>query len=100
MMLPLAVSISKYIGIIGADGRGKQENYFWKHNDKVQLTELMECVYETHPSFFRDRSYEDHYVQHCDEVRKMVELGESYGAVINARTPSFVPCLEERYEKE
>lgn len=100
MMLPLAVSLTKNVGIIGADGRGKQENYFWKHNEKVQLTELMECVYETHPSFFRDRSYADHYDHHCEEVKKMVELGESFGAVIKARTPSFVPCLNERYDKE
>lgn len=100
IMLPLAISLTKNVGVIGADGRGKQENYFWKHNDKVQLKELMECVYETHPSFFRDRSYADHYSHHCEEVKQMVELGESFGAVIKARTPSFVPCLNERYDKE
>ena len=99
MMIPLAVSLTRHVGIIGADGRGKQENYFWKHNDQVQLKELMECVYETHPSFFRDRVYADHYEHHCEEMKQMIELGESKGVEISALTHSFVPCLAERYGK-
>ena len=98
MMLPIALSLTKKVGIIGADGRGENENYFWKHNDKVQLTNLMESVYETHPSFFRDRDYADHYTHHCEEVRQIIEMGEKDGVQIVAKTKSFVPCLKERYE--
>lgn len=97
MMIPLAASLTQHIGIIGADGRGKKENYFWKHNDKVQLTELMECVYETHPTFFRDISYSDKYAIHCNQVRKIVELAEKSKVLVRAMTPSYIPCLSERY---
>lgn len=99
LMIPIAASFVPKIGIIGADGRQKGENYFWKHNDKVQLSDLMESVYETHPSFFRDRIYSNHYEHHCEEVRQIVELAEQNGIKVVAKTPSFVPCLKERYER-
>lgn len=99
LMIPIAASLVSKIGIIGADGRQKGENYFWKHNDKVQLGDLMESVYETHASFFRDRIYANHYERHCEEVRQIVQLAEQKGVKVVAKTPSFVPCLSERYEK-
>jgi hypothetical protein len=99
LMLPLAISLTEKVNIIGADGRQKGESYFWKHNTKVQLSSLMEYVYETHPSFFRDRSYANHYKHHCNEVKEMIDLGESHGSVIKVKTPSYVPCLNDRYEE-
>lgn len=97
MMIPFASSMTESVRIIGADGRGKSENYFWKHNNNVQLTELMESVYETHPSFFRDRVYSNHYNRHCKEMETIIELSESNGVDVRSLTPSFVPCLKERF---
>ena len=100
LMLPLAVSLSKKIYLLGADGRSPDENYFWKHNDKVQLSDLMDSVFLTHPSFFRDRVYEDHYEEHCRYLEKMIVAAEKKGKSIHSLTKSFVPVLSERYYKE
>jgi hypothetical protein len=96
MMLPLASSLAKTVYILGADGRAPQENYFWKHNEKVQLKELMESVFLTHPSFFRDRDYLDHYKAHCDYVEETLIKGEKEGIKYFSLSQSYVPALKDR----
>ena len=96
-MLPVASSISNEIGIIGADGRKENEKYFWKHSSSAQYDDKMEGVFNTHPSFFRDRDYEDYYNSHCDFLEKLLEYGESKGKQYFASTPSYIPALKKRY---
>ncbi|WP_163323650.1 hypothetical protein [Draconibacterium mangrovi] len=96
IMIPLASAISSKVYIIGADGRGKKENYFWKHNEKVQLTSLMDSVYNTHPSFFRDRSYSGHYKEHCKYFEQLLRFGESKGTKYSSLTHSYIPALIKR----
>jgi len=96
MMIPFASCFAKQIYIVGADGRQKKENYFWKHNDKVQLTSLMESVYTTHPSFFRDRNYSSHYREHCDYFEELLKYGESKNINYYSLTNSFIPALQKR----
>lgn len=98
-MIPLASSLSDKVYIIGADGRSPKENYFWKHNSKVQLDELMESVFKTHPSFFRDRVYSDHYEEHCKYFEKLLGFGESKGVNYISLTNSFIPALSKRSSK-
>jgi hypothetical protein len=97
IMLPLATSLAEEIYVLGADGRGTNENYFWKHNEKVQLEELMESVFVTHPSFFRDRDYADHYQQHCDYIEELITRGEAEGKRYYSLTESFIPALKSRH---
>lgn len=96
LMLPLATDLADEIYILGADGRGKKENYFWKHNEKVQMKELMSSVFAMHPSVFRDVSYKDHYAAHCAYMEKMILSGEAIGKKYFSLTESFVPVLQKR----
>ena len=98
-MVPIASTLTKIISIIGADGREPGENYFWKHNDKAQYTDKMESVFLEHPSFFRDRNYEDYYKTHCDLLEDLIIFGEFKNNVYYSSTNSYIPALKERFIK-
>ncbi|WP_254822902.1 hypothetical protein [Haloglomus halophilum] len=96
-MLPIAMSLTDDVRIVGADGREKNESYFWEHSGTAQYDdELMETVAKTHPSFFRDRIYEDYYDQHVETLTEMIEYGERDGIQFRNLTHSYIPCLSER----
>jgi hypothetical protein len=96
-MLPIAMSLTSDVRIVGADGRKESSSYFWEHSDSAQYEdELMSTVAETHPSFFRDRVYEDYYQQHVDTLTEMIEYGERDGIGFVNLTNSYIPCLAER----
>ncbi|MFB1066322.1 hypothetical protein [Natrinema sp. H-ect4] len=96
-MLPIAMSLTEDIRIVGADGRKEDESYFWEHSDTAQYDdELMKTVAETHPSFFRDRVYEDYYDQHVETLTEMIKYGEVDGKHFRNLTNSYIPCLDER----
>lgn len=95
-MLPVAYALAKEVYIIGADGRHKSENYFWKHNPSVQLTDQMRSVFKTHPSFFRDRNYQKYYDRHCNFLKDLILFGEENGKSVFSLTPSLIPALKNR----
>lgn len=96
LMLPITSAIAKKMYIIGADGREKSEKYFWKHSKTAQFGDLMQTAFDTHPSFFRDRDYEDYYDEHCQFLEELIQFGESQGKQYFSLTPSFIPALEQR----
>ncbi len=95
-MLPIASAISQEIDIIGADGRKANEKYFWQHSSSVQFDNLMKTVFETHPSFFRDRNYKDYYEEHCDFLEKLLQYGEAKEKKYYSLTESYIPALSKR----
>ncbi len=95
-MIPVASSICNDINILGCDGRQKGETYFWKHNNDTQYNDLMKTVFDMHPSFFRDRVYEDYYKEHCEYLQLLIEYGESLGKKYRCLTPTYIPALKER----
>jgi hypothetical protein len=96
-MLPVASALADSVYILGADGREENESYFWEHNDSAQYDdELMNSVADAHPSFFRDRIYEDYYDKHVGVLTDMIEFGERRGKEYNTLTHSYVPCLSNR----
>lgn len=99
LMLPLAASLTDKIYIIGADGRNKEEKYFWKHNKSAQLNDEMESAYMTHPSFFRDRSYSGYYEVHCQIMQDMVSKIEDDNKVLFSLTRSYIDPLVQRYKE-
>ncbi len=99
-MLPAASTFTDEIYIIGSDGRDKKEDYFWKHSSLVQFDDLMESVFSTHPSFFRDRLYSNYYKIHCKNLEKMLQYGEARGKKYYSLMPSKIPALEKRYLKK
>ena len=96
-MLPIASALVDDVYVVGADGREEDESYFWEHDDDAQYDdELMRTVADTHPSFFRDRIYEDYYQRHVEILTEMIEYGERRGVDYHSLTHSYVPCLRER----
>jgi len=98
VMMPLASALIDEINIIGADGRKKDEDYYWKHSAASQFNDLMGTVFSTHPSMFRDALYSDQYEQHCAFVNELIRYGESLGKHYYSLTESYVPALSERYK--
>lgn len=94
-MIPIASTIVDKIFLIGADGRKKEEKYFWKHSSSAQYDDKMDSAFTTHPSFFRDRDYEDYYEEHCNYLKKLINYGESLDKVYASITESFIPVLQE-----
>ena len=94
-MIPIASTIVDKIFFIGADGRKKEEKYFWKHSSSAQYDDKMDSAFTTHPSFFRDRDYEDYYEEHCNYLKKLINYGESLDKIYASITESFIPVLQE-----
>lgn len=99
-MLPIASVLTNEIYIIGADGRKKDETYFWKHNSDVQYDGLMQKAFDAHPSFFRDRDYNKYYESHCDTLDQMIIYGEKKEKSYFSLTKSNIPSLANRYTPE
>jgi hypothetical protein len=97
LMLPIALMLADEISIAGADGRQASEKYFWKHNPSLQYSdEMMQTVFDAHPSFFRDRDYADYYEQFCADVEALSELAERNGKTVRGAAPSWIPALQSR----
>ncbi len=97
-MLPVASTLSDVVYIIGADGRKKDEKYFWKHSKSAQFDdEVMKTAFEAHPSFFRDRVYADYYDNHCQFLEELIRFGEEKGKRYVSLTNSHIPALSSRH---
>ena len=95
-MVPFASAMCDEIGIAGCTGRNPDENYFWKHNGRTQYLDLMHCVFEAYPSFFKYQDYEDYYDKHCDQTKDLLEYGETQGKSYINMTTSFIQALKDR----
>jgi hypothetical protein len=95
LLLPVAFMLANQISVAGVDGRQPTENYFWKHGLQYS-DELMTTVFDAHPAFFRDRDYEDHYENYCDEIEEFLQTAERAGKVIDGAAPSWIPAFRKR----
>lgn len=95
-MIPFASAICDEIGIGGCTGRVPDENYFWEHNSNSQYLDLMHCVFEAYPSFFKYQDYEDYYEAHCKCTEELIEYGETMGKTYINISTSFIPALKKR----
>ncbi|MCA1202278.1 hypothetical protein [Priestia flexa] len=96
LMLPIASGLFDTINIIGSDGRNKNEKTFWQHSKASQFNELMESVYKSHPSFFRDRIYTDYYKRHVNYLESLMVIGEQRGKKYHSLEFSHIKSLQER----
>lgn len=98
-MLPIASYLSNKIIIIGADGRDKNDNYFWKYSKQAQFNdELMKTALIAHPSFFKDINYSFYYKRHIRYLSKLIKYGEKRGIKYYSATYSKIPCLKKRFK--
>ena len=96
VMLPLAATFARRVGILGCDGRPLDENtYFWAHNRATQIDEKMANIQQVHPAFF-DIDYNDYYLEHCDTLAEQLEAGEQAGWRFESLGFSHIPALKDR----
>jgi hypothetical protein len=56
----------------------------------------MATVFDAHPAFFRDRDYEAHYEQYCQEIEDFIVVAERAGKVVTGAAPSWIPAFRKR----
>jgi hypothetical protein len=95
LMLPVALMLTDHVSVAGVDGRQPSENYFWRHGLQYS-DDLMTTVFDAHPAFFRDRDYEAHYEEYCEQIEDLVQAGERAGKVVQAAAPSWIPAFRRR----
>lgn len=95
-MLPMASELCDEVGIFGCTGRVEDETFYWQHNDRTQYKNLMQSIFDTYPSIFRDMGYADYYERHCQNVQNLLVYGEVRGKKYYNYTTSFIPALKER----
>lgn len=100
IMLQLGAGLADKILMCGFDGRSKGEDYFWKHSPTVQYTNLMQSVWDSHPTFFANTKYEDNYNEHCKVMEKVISSLEKKGAEIYTLEKSYIPALAIRNYKK
>jgi hypothetical protein len=96
LLIPLATSIFKEIGIMGCDGRRMEDNqYFWNHHKASQFNDQMEDIKRAHPAFF-DIDYDDYYFTHCEILEQWLAEAEKRGVKVENLTKSYIPALQKR----
>lgn len=95
LMLPLAATFSRSIGLIGFDGRAPGETYFWRHGTTVQFDRELEEIRLAHPGFF-ELDYGDYYDEHVVRVEQLFLDIEVRGGSVESLTPSFMLPLRRR----
>ena len=96
LMIPLATTFAREIGLLGCDGRPlSQNNYFWSHNSKTQINDKMENIRKIHPGFF-DIDYNDYYLEHCRTLEDQACAAEQAGHSIRSLAFSYIPALRSR----
>lgn len=98
-LLPVAATFFDKIYVLGCDGRPLEENtYFWQHDKSSQITDKMGAIQKAHPGFF-NIDYNDYYLEHCNTLEKWISTAESLDKQVINLTPSYIPALKKRTEK-
>ena len=95
LMLPIAATVARSIGLIGFDGRDPRDEYFWRHGSTVQFDEELKDIRLVHPGFF-ELSYEDYYSDHVATVDRLFAVLEERCTEIRPMAESYIPALRRR----
>lgn len=95
-MLPIAAALNDLTYLWGFDGRKPDEKYYWKHNQGLQYTDLMQEVIKAHPAFFKNVDKAEYYVRHCESLEAMLCHFEELNCEFINKTISYVPPLQKR----
>lgn len=99
VMLPLAATFYKNIYLVGFDGKEKGlKNYFWKHQDEFQFTNLLETVKTSDPGFFHERNYDEFNSKNNNEIKKIIKQIQADGVEVFMEHPSNIEFLNSLHE--
>lgn len=102
LLLPVATTLTKEVGMWGFDGRAPKDQGFWSNSGLHSYPELMHTLHEAHPAFFRQHvpdGRESRYVEAVfgDPLERNLAWLERRGWTFRMLHPSFTPVLAKRY---
>jgi hypothetical protein len=98
LMLPLAATYYRRIHLVGFDGKAPaMTNYFWKHSDEFQFTDLLSTVQATDPGFFSKRDYVDYSRRNEEEIAALLAAVEQRGIDVVMTHRSYIEPLQRRF---
>ncbi|WP_128548355.1 hypothetical protein [Larkinella soli] len=105
VLLPVACTLSKKIGLWGFDGRSPNDKMFWKNSSKHFYSEHVEELTRLHPAFFNvllPKGSPEDYVKrvHGDVLERGLQLAEADGFTFSMLHPSYTSTLNNRYHGE
>lgn len=105
LLLPLACTLSKVIGLWGFDGRSPNDKLFWKNSSKHFYTDDVEQMMSLHPAFYKKlvpTGNADSYVKtvHGDVLEQALTKAELDGFQFHMLHPSYTENLNKRYNGE
>lgn len=101
LLLPLACSLSKRIGLWGFDGRAPADQLFWSNSPQQSYTELLGTLQAAHPAFFDHhvpRDDPEKYLRsvHGDVLEHAMSNAEQAGWKFEMLHPTWTPTLARR----
>lgn len=104
LLLPIACSLSKRVGLWGFDGRAPTVQLFWANSDKHSYPELMNTLRDASPAFFSELVPKDDpekYLRsvHGDVLTHCLAAAEKDGFTFEMLHKTWTPALA-RYAVE
>ncbi|EHJ12545.1 hypothetical protein CWATWH0003_2739 [Crocosphaera watsonii WH 0003] len=102
VLLPVACTMSKKVGLFGFDGRAPDDKLFWRNSNKHTYLEYMPDLQKAHPSFFNhhlSKSDKNKYVKsvHGDILDEKLIDAERDGWQFIMLHKSWTPTFQKRY---
>lgn len=102
LLLPLASTLSKNVGLWGFDGRAPGDKMFWKNSEKHFYTSEVQHIVSLHPAFYQTllpKNNESEYVKsvHGDKLDNAMQIAENEGFVFELLHFSYTETLMKRY---
>jgi hypothetical protein len=103
LLLPIGISLSKEIFLLGFDGKAPGDDFFWKNPSNLFYEEEFKSLVDDHPQFFNyyvPKSDPTKYVKtvHGDLLETELTKFENMGYNFTLLKPSFTPTLNKRYK--
>ena len=104
ILLPLACTLSRKVGLWGFDGRAPNDKLFWGNSDKHSYPELIPDLQRAHPHFFEyhvPKEEPNRYVKevHGDLLDERLGLAEREGHTFVMLHSSWTPTFQKRYRQ-
>lgn len=103
LLLPIACTLSKNVGLIGFDGRAPKDSGFWSNSSKHSYPDLIEDLKITHPPFFNFHVPKEDitkYVRkvHGDALDNRLIQAEAEGWSFKLLAKSYTEVLQKRLD--
>ncbi|MEM7117717.1 MAG: hypothetical protein AAF614_35125 [Chloroflexota bacterium] len=101
LLLPMGCLLSRQVGLWGFDGRGPNDQLFWKNSNKHSYPELLPDLQKAHPTFFSHNVPKENptrYIKavHGDSLDDALSVAEQAGWQFEMLHHSWTETLQKR----